>query len=241
MPKRPAIVTQDFSSKKSKYAKSKKAVNKKWGNPGYNPIEKYFETKSARVQGTEVSGSSGIANPVFVHFPGIGDGVGSNKRVANRVTAKQLSGTVLFRNNGVGYVSTLWVREMVVAIPGGKNVTDAEIMTHFFDTVGTSADDPAGFNDLRDIIRLPNRDGMMVLRDTTFPLYATGDNHTGYVHQTKFNYRVNQRLTYDDGDISEEANNMRYAYIVVARNADADTTSTVYEYTYNFEMKYKDI
>lgn len=246
MPKRTyAAVSQSASGpagrKSTRY--SKKSWNATYGSGRVNPIAKYFETKSIRKTGLETALSASTSLPLMLSLPmAIGDGAPANQRIGNRATLQSYSGQVLYHNNGTTTGDNVWIREMIIKVPGGHSVSNAEIQAAFYDGTGTSAPDEAAGNlDLTDIVNKLNTDQFKVVLDKTFKLAPIDlGNGAGHMTQRTFSVKDRMMLKFDDGT-DQDPSNVRYVYMVYVRPGNNDSIGPNVELTYQFESKYKDI
>jgi len=249
MPKRTyAAVSQSYTgasgpSGKKSTRYSKKSWNSQFGQAKANPIAKYFETKSVRSNGLETALSASTSLPLMIKIPlALNDSAQANQRIAQRATLQSYSGQILYHNNGTGTGDHVWIREMIVKVPGGERTTNAEIQSAFYQGTGTSTDDEAAGNlDLSDIVSKLNIEGFQVVMDKTFKL-APLNIANGGAHYTQRNFSKKDRMTlkWNDGTI-QDPSNVRYVYMVYVRTADNDSVGPNVELTYQFESKYKDI
>ena len=170
------------------------------------------------------------------------DGVGPQQRIGNRSTLESFTGQILYHNNGTTNGDNVWIREMIVKVPGGHSVSDAEIQSAFYQGTGVSnPDEAAGNLDLSDIVNKLNSDMFQVMLDKTFKLAPLNVGNGGaHMTQRTFAKRDRMMLKYDDGT-NQDPSNVRYVYMVYVRVADNDSVGPNVELTYQFESKYKDI
>ena len=238
--------SQSYSqgAKKSKPTRySKKSWNASYGSGTRNPIAKYFETKCIRSNGLETQLSASTSLPLMIKIPlALADGAPANQRIGNRATLESYTGEILYHNNGTTLSDNVWVREMIVKVPGGHNVSDAEIQAAFYDGSGTPADDDAAGNlDLSDVVTKLNQDHFQVVLDKTFKL-APLTLGNGASHMTRRTFAKTDRmmLKFDDST-NQDPSNVRYVYMVYVRVANNDSIGPNVELTYQFQSKYKDI
>lgn len=197
------------------------------------------ETKTRANINLESVISNNAVEPQIVEIPfDIPVGDHSTFRDGNQIIATAIQGKFLFRNNGTGNLSQMWMRMSLLYIKQGKALTDAQAKAKMWEPT-TGNVDLAQYTDLRDIVATYNSELFTVVDDRVFKLSPSGATTADGDLMVEFNKKLNQKL-YFENSVTEHPVNGRYIVVIHAHDAANDAESINVEYTNEVRVWFKD-
>lgn len=195
------------------------------------------ETKMRSVYEAEQSLLT-VAPAVYIDAPVPFLGNAANQRIGNKIQAVGFKTNILFHNNGALPVI---VRMLLLQIPQGDRFTNTNLADNLFDvsTPGSNVQVDSGLlGSNTDIVRVVNRNDVVVLRDKVIPLNGSTVD-TGYAQ-----YSCYCKLGYDqmfpDSDVTQPLNK-RIVMVLIARQSNSDESlGTTIEYSHSTSLYFKD-